>query len=462
MTNLTRKFIIPILAILTLSCQAVSLLKQVEVPFEENIGEFPTKQLLDSTHSLEPPLTATPTRTATPTPFPTVSPTVTITPSPLQMRVFDELWQIVRDEYLYPDFNGLDWDAIYIEYSNLIGSGLYLEDFHQKMDEMISRLGDDHSFFLSPNQVAEEEAQFTGRQDYVGVGVLISAIPDKEKAMILVTIPDGPADQAGLQTRDSIIAVDDKPILDRDGFLRDLIRGPEGSNVTLTVQSPGHEARQVTLTRQRISGYIPVPYQVLTSPSGKRIGYFFMVTFADYSVDGQIRDALRDMNANNPIDGLILDNRFNQGGIHTVLQGSLSYFTSGKLGYFISRFEERPFSVEEQNINGSQEIPLVVLIGADTASYGEVFAGVLKDTQRAYLIGEQTSRNIETLWAYDFEDGSRAWIAHETFRPFHNPQEDWESTGITPHHIIRSDWSEVTIDGDAAIQSALDYLDLSE
>jgi len=52
-------------------------------------------------------------------------------------------------------------------------------------------------------------------------------------------------------------------------------------------------------------------------------------------------------------------------------------------------------------VNGSQQIPLVVLIGQATASYGEVFAGVLKDIGRAYLIGETTDGNVETLWGYD-------------------------------------------------------------
>ena len=462
MTSLKWKFLIIFLAIFSLSCQAVSLIKHAGYLSRGDLTPTPTIPQAIGTPSPEVSLIATSTPLITTPQIPTATPTITVTPSAFQVKIFNELWQIVRDEYLYPDFNELNWDAIYLEYSARIGAGLYPEEFYRTMNEMISRLGDDHSFFISPSQVVEEEAQFSGLHDYVGVGVLVSAVPDRNKAVILVTIPGGPVDQAGLQPRDSILAVDGEPILDEDGFLRDIIRGPEGTDVVLTVQSPGQELEQITLTRNQISSSVPVPYQVLTTATNKRIGYIFMVTFADYTVDSQIGEALREMTAEGQLDGLILDNRFNQGGINTVLQSALSYFTNGELGYFISRFEERPFRVEGQNIGDSQTIPLVVLISAETESYGEVFAGILKDTQRAYLIGVPTAGNIETLWGYDFEDGSRAWIAYETFRPYHNPEDDWEITGVSPHQVVRSDWSEVTLEGDAVVQSALDYLDLSE
>jgi C-terminal processing protease CtpA/Prc len=115
--------------------------------------------------------------------------------------------------------------------------------------------------------------------------------------------------------------------------------------------------------------------------------------------------------------------------------------------------------IEGLDLFGSQEIPLVVLIGTETVSYGEVMSGVLKDNGRAYLIGETTEGNMETLWGYDFPDGSRAWIAHESFRPYNHPEEDWEELGIIPHLTIVTNWDEITINNDPAITAALDYLD---
>jgi C-terminal processing protease CtpA/Prc len=157
---------------------------------------------------------------------------------------------------------------------------------------------------------------------------------------------------------------------------------------------------------------------------------------------------------------LILDNRQNTGGADNVARNTLSYFTSGSLGHFVDRQEHvRTLNIIGADINGSSEVPLVVLIGPNTISFGEIFAGVLKDTERAYLIGDNTTGNIELLWGYYFEDGSRAWIAHERFQPRENPSQDWEQTGIIPDLRIPCNWDEVTLDSDPAVQAALGYLD---
>jgi C-terminal processing protease CtpA/Prc len=90
------------------------------------------------------------------------------------------LWSIVNDTYVYPDFNGLDWNAIRQEYRQKIEAGLTNEQFYLALSELITQLGDDHSFLLDPQQVAEQEAEYLGTYDYVGIGVLISAVPERK------------------------------------------------------------------------------------------------------------------------------------------------------------------------------------------------------------------------------------------------------------------------------------------
>ncbi len=464
MTSLLRKRFIfsTLLIITTISCQAVTRLTRLTPTFT-SIPETTASTQTILTPSPSPTFTVTytpilpPTHTNTPTITPTIRPPVT--PSMLQREIFEELWRIVRDDYLYPDFNGLDWNAIYQEYSQRIAAGITSDEFYITMDEMISRLGDDHSDFLTPKEAAEEDAEYAGNLDYVGIGVLLSAVPERQRAVILLTFPGSPAEEARLKSHDSILSVNGEPILDQDGFLRDIVRGPEGTTITLMVQSPGELPRQVQLTRRRISGPIPVPYQVLISPKGLRVGYLLLVTFADSNIDEQLGEALQSMNREAPLDALIIDDRPNEGGVDTVLRGTLAYFTQGILGYFVSREGERPLEVVGRSIHRSQHIPLVVLIGPNTVSYGEIFAGILKDQQRAFLIGEPTEGNIETLWSYEFRDGSRAWIARETFRPFANPDENWEDTGILPHLTVIANWDEFTMENDPAIQAALNYFD---
>lgn len=378
----------------------------------------------------------------------------------MQLQVFNDLWLTVHDEYLYPDYNGLDWQAVRVEYEDRILQGLTNAEFYSAMSEMIFRLGDEHSSFLSPEDVAASEAEFLGENDYVGVGILVSAVPERQRGVILVVFPGSPAERAGLKSRDSILFVDGEPLLDEDGFLKPIIRGPEGSPVTLTVQTPGEEPREATMLRQRIQSAIPVPYTVLTSPSGKRIGYIFVVAFYDSTIDESVRDALEAMTAEEELDGLIFDVRKNPGGDSRVVRPIFSYFTSGDVGYFVSRNEEYPLSVgRAQDINGSQTVPLAILIGQDTVSFGEVFAGSLRDLGRATLVGETTGGNVEVLYPYDFIDGSRAYIARNSFRPINDPDADWEATGIIPDLEILAEWDEYTIENDPVILAAMEQLD---
>lgn len=411
-----------------------------------------------------------PTLTPSPQPTNTATQTVSVAATPLpqsvQLHIFQELWTTVKEEYLYPDFNGLDWDEIHTEYRQRIEAGLTNNEFYEAMNELIMRLGDDHSVFLRPDQAFTEQEQYQGNYDYAGIGVLLSAVPERERAVILLTFPGSPAEAAGLRSRDSLLRVDGEPILDEHGFLRDIVRGPEGTPITLTIQTPGQPPRQVTVIRQRITSSLPVPYQVLVSPAGKRIGYLLLTSFADSNVDEMVGIALQSMNkhennpASLPLDGLIIDNTQNGGGADTVFRPTLAYFTRGTLGYFISRDGERPLEIKKGvDINGSQSVPLVVLIGLGTVSYGEVFAGILQDVGRAYLIGETTEGNIETLWGYDFEDGSRAWLAHETFRPLNHPEQNWEASGVVPDLTILANWDEYTLENDPLVIAALNYFD---
>lgn len=445
------------------ACQAVSGLS---LPAPSQGLQRLEHQLLRATDTPIPP-SATPTFTLTPPPTstatPTDTPTLVPTPSLVHFNVFQELWQAINDDYLYPDFNGQDWYSVYNEYHQRIAAGLTDADFYAAMEEMVHNLGDQHSVYLSPHRALEEEEEFKGNNNFVGVGILTTAIPERERIVIILIFPGSPAEQAGLKSHDSILAADGIPILDESGFRRELLLGPSGTEVTLTVQSPGEAPRQVVITRGAVTGPMPVPYSWLSTNGGKQIGYILIPTFADDTIDEQVADAILQLSSDSPLDGLILDNRHNTGGADTVARSVLSYFTSGRLGYFVDRnLYRRPLRVRGDRISVPTGTPLVVLVGPDTVSFGEIFSGILQDTGRAYLIGEQTDGNIELLWSYDFEDGSRAWLARETFRPINHPDQDWELSGIIPDLILSSNWDEVTIETDPLIQAALDYLDLQQ
>ncbi|MBI3158817.1 MAG: PDZ domain-containing protein [Chloroflexi bacterium] len=409
-----------------------------------------------------PPVSAapsTPTAVVLPTTGPTAPPETFNLPADQQQRIFEDMWEVVRAEYLYPDYGGLDWETVRVETRERIAAGLSDQAFYALMSELVVNLGDDHSAFLTPEMVAAEEAAYAGNLDYVGVGVYIGPVAERGRGVIYMVIPGGPAEEAGLKSHDSILTVDGQPILDEEGYLTDSLLGPEGTQVVVEIKSPGQEPRLVTITRRRIAGRLPVPSEVLVSPGGQRIGYILIPTFSDGNIDAQVGEALRALAASGPLAGLILDNRINDGGFDSELRGTLGFFTRGLAGHFVNRQGRTPLRINPEDINGSLAVPLVVLVGPDTHSYGEIFAGVLADQGRATLIGETTGGNVETLYGYDFEDGSRLWLAHDTFQPINDSEADWEETGIQVDLTAPSAWDLTTQAEDPAILAALAFFD---
>ncbi len=390
--------------------------------------------------------------------LPTESPTPM--PKDLQVRVFEDLWKTVKDVYLYPDFNGLDWDAVHVEYRKKIDDGLTNQQFYSDMREMIDRLGDNHSAFLSPDEAKAQAQEYAGNYNFVGIGVLVSASEDKTRAVILVVFADSPAEKAGLKPRDSIFTADGQAIIDATGAIRPIIRGPAGTQVTLEVQTPGTDKRKVTITRAAINSSMTLPHSVLTSPGGKRVGYIFLMTFNDSTVPASIRDAINEMSAPGPLDGLIIDDRENSGGAVNLMEEVLSYFSKGVVGHFYNREKDEAVDLKKgKDLHGSQTMPLVILVGKGSYSAGEIFPGILQDLGRAYLIGETTNGVVELKYVYSFEDGSQAEIAAESFRPLNHPNTTWEKVGVKPDQEVVSSWDQYSVENDPAVVAALQHID---
>jgi C-terminal peptidase prc len=320
---------------------------------------------------------------------------------------------------------------------------------------MISELNDDHSRFESPDEVKVEEQDLAGQQNFVGIGALVQPLQDGNAGTIVAVFPGSPAADAGLRLHDKVVAVDGGPWLDETtGKSRTL--GPAGTPVTVTIQRPGEDPHDITFTRRAVTGSLPIDYCIVP---GTRIGYIYLPTFFDETIDDQVREALKKMTADGPLDGLVLDNRMNAGGANTVADPTLGFFTSGVQGHFVSRDQTpRALDIKAEDINGSQTVPLVVLVDLGTASYGEIFSGILRVAGRAKIVGQNTLGNVEVLHAFDFDDGSRAWIAAETFEPVGEANGIWERTGIVPDAYAPTRWDLFTEATDPALAKAVDIL----
>ncbi|GAB4446186.1 MAG: S41 family peptidase [Chloroflexi bacterium OHK40] len=398
----------------------------------------------------EPPPSQTPTSLPLPShtpapPSPSPAPAPSPTPISMQLRqqIFTEVWTTIDENYLYPDFGGVDWNAVRAEFEPRVAQGSD-EAFYQLIGAMVGRLGDDHSRFLPPSAAQREDALTSGREEQVGIGVI--ALPLSDGLLIQHVFPGSPAERAGLRPRDRIVAIDGR------FYARQELEGPEGSTVRLTVVRPGAESRDVVITRRRVEGRIAPIVRRLPG----EIGYVSVTTLWVSDMDRQVTDALAGLVADGALRGLVLDLRSNPGGWRSVLTGILGHFVRGDVGSFTSRKGDVPLRIGPGAQPDLRGLPLVVLVDAGTASYAELIAAVLQRQAGAVVVGAPTAGNTETIYSYELSGGARLWVAQEGFRL--RDGSVIEGIGVQPDIAVLDDWTRFSEADDPGMDVALGLL----
>ena len=407
---------------------------------------------------------ATPTPTITPVPSATVeplppTPTLAVVALARREAIFERVWTLVRDRYIYTDYRGLDWDAIRDEFAPRVAAAEDPEAFYGLMHELIDQLGDQHSRFESPREVAEEQAEFRGDQRYAGIGAEVRSEP--EGGLIVKLARGGPAEEAGLRPRDMILAVGGIPFTDTARFGPDgpisAVRGAPGSLVQLTVRSSSGAPRDVTLRRRAISSdaFVRIEGQLLP---GTRIGLLRIDTFFVEDLDRRTRTELERLLEDAPLDGLIVDVRENGGGRLDLLLNTIGLFAyGGTIGSRRGRASSSRLRVPRgEMLAGLAKTPIVVLVGEETASAAEMFAAGMRALGRARVVGTPSSGNLENLVPHDMEDGSRLWLAELTYQLPDGGV--LEGRGVQPDRVVEAEWWKYAPGDDPQIKAAIEEL----
>jgi C-terminal peptidase prc len=372
-----------------------------------------------------------------------------------QRRLVESFDEHVREVYFDPGLGGLDWEGEIAGLLAEVGAGIATLGLYERLDALLESLGDEHSRFETPQQVAISDEIFAGENDYVGIGILALGVPDEGLITIISVLPGSPAELAGLESHDSIVAVDGIRLGEEPGAESFRLRGPECSLVYITVRSPGEPERVIPTVRARVQGSLPIEAVLLPGIDDQRIAYILIPTFADTTIDDQVREALESFG---PLDGLIVDLRTNGGGSSLVAEPIMALFVSGTLGEYTSRDGARDLVIDGDPVHSSNTVPLAVLVGEHTESYGEIVAGILGEREGVILVGETTTGNLETLHGFAMPGGTMVWIAAEVFQPAGDPDADWERDGIVPDVFVTTDWEDVTLGNDPAIDAAVEAL----
>lgn len=229
------------------------------------------------------------------------------------------------------------------------------------------------------------------------------------KLTIVSPLEGSPAAQAGLEPGDIILAVDGEDIsgMTLEGAV-ELIRGPEGSQVQLTIQDEDTgERREVTITRARIE-----IDQVIWAPIPGTPYAMLRVTAFSEGVSQELEAALIEIQGAG-MEAVVLDLRNNSGGLLDEAVGVASEFLAEGDVLIRKDAEDQQQRVPREGDPQAPDLPLVVLANAGTASGAEVVAGALRDNGRALLVGMTTFGAGTVLNQFNLSDGSALLLATE-------------------------------------------------
>ena len=243
---------------------------------------------------------------------------------------------------------------------------------------------DIYTKFYPEEDMGELKMMTTGK--YGGIGSIIRMRKDST-VIIQEPYPDMPAAEAGLQVGDVLLQIDDKDLKGMNTTeVSELLRGEPGTTFMLKVQRPGEKkTRDFKITRRNIK--VPaIPYHGLMGDAG----YIFLREFTE-GCTKDMRKAiisLKEKGAKN----IIIDLRNNGGGLLNEAVDMVNLFVpkNTKIVETKGKMVAANFSYSTKNDPLDLDIPLAVLVDANTASAAEIVSGALQDLDRAVVIGSDT------------------------------------------------------------------------
>lgn len=332
-------------------------------------------------------------------------------PAYASMRLLANAIQLIRQDYV---------DETRVGYDKLVQSALR---------GMLAEL-DPHSQFL--DEQAFKSMQEDTRSEFGGLGIQVGL---RNGHLVIVSPMEGtPAFDAGLLPGDRILKIEGKTT-DRLTLPEavDMLRGEVGEKITLTIQRPpGMEILDFTLQRAVIKVKTVRDPHILSPDltAGRKIGYVRVTAFSEPTAR-ELSSAL-DQLEKEGAQGLILDLRFNPGGLLTsAIDVCAQFLPPGtEVVSTAGRTPGRPFQTSE-TASRDRKIPLVILINSSSASGAEIVAGALKDLGRAVLIGETTFGKGSVQGVSAMGDGSAIRLTTATYlTPSRNPIHE---VGVPPH-----------------------------
>ena len=264
----------------------------------------------------------------------------------------------------------------------------YVDEIDQSkgMDAAINGLLqslDPYSAYMTPESFEGMQTETSGKFGGLGIEVGMEAGVVK----VISPIDNTPASRAGLKAGDYIVKINGVQVQGKSLMEAvDLMRGPVGSNIEITIRRRGvKKALIFDITREIIQ-----VQSVKSELINDDIGYIRLTSFNENSSE-QIKKKINNINKNKNLKGYILDWRNNPGGLLSqAIKISDFFLENGEIVSTKSRqvSENRKWFAKKGDIIDGKT--LIVLINYGSASASEIVAGALKDHKRAIILGENS------------------------------------------------------------------------
>lgn len=319
---------------------------------------------------------------------------------------------------------------------------------------MVASLGDPYSAYYTEDEYKAYNEKNDGT--FVGIGALISKDEETGYLKVVKVYSGAPAETAGLQEQDLITRIDHVDVKNiAAAELDDLLKGPVGSTITLTVL-PGETGEEVTMeiVRAELQNQF-VFYSMLDN----NIAH---VTITEFHGDvSKTFEAALQFVHDQGAKGMILDLRNNLGGsVKECVEIADLILPEGLVCYTLDKDGNR----DEYNVDEKyDDFSMIVLVNGDTASASEILAGAIQDNGRGKLVGTQTYGKgvVQSILDMPYSGGG----VKLTSAVYYTPKgRNINSIGLTPDAVVQlpedvtAGTAPLTRETDTQLSMALDML----
>ncbi|MEM9410008.1 MAG: S41 family peptidase [Planctomycetota bacterium] len=284
---------------------------------------------------------------------------------------------------------------------------------------------DPYSSYMSDSQFGEAMSQIEG--NFVGLGVELRTHEDHLE--IVSVISGGPAHSSNIAKNDRITAVDGRNVKDTGSEkAADMLRGIEGSFVSVTVERDGIQPQSIRLQRRRVD--IPSVEDIKIIDEENKVGYIRLTNFQKKTTR-DFDSALWKLHSQG-MQSLIVDVRGNPGGLLSASVDVANRFVAS--GVIVSTRGRNPIEnyTYRADFNNTWQVPLVVLIDENSASASEVFAAAIRDHRRGTIVGHQSfgKGSVQGIFRLNVSSGGVRLTTAKFYSPHGNAISE---IGVKPH-----------------------------